>query len=920
MLRAVNRSALFGIAALSCLAGCGGGASPPSSPATPSPQAGASATLASGGSGDEPHPSLRLPTDVHPTAEGIALTIRPDEASFSGSVDIDVTLDHARRSVWLHARGLHVTNASLTPPSGAPIAATWADEDDHGLGRLVLAGEAPAGSARIHVEFDAPFVAGNMGLFKVKEAGTAYAFTQFEAIDARRAFPCFDEPSYKIPFTVTLDVPEGDQAITNTPETSRAPAAPGVTRVRFATTRPLPSYLIAFAVGPLDVVKAADVPPNAVRARPLPLRGVTPKGRGPEMAYALAHVGEILTALEGTFGIAYPYEKMDILAVPDMSGAMENAGAVTFEEQYLLFDPKTAPVWQRSGFAMVVAHEFSHQWFGDLVTMAWWDDTWLNESFAEWMGYRISQQWDPSLEGDLELADETQAAIGADSLVSARQIHQAITSSDDIENAFDNITYQKGASVIAMFERWLGPDVFMKGVRQHLAQHAYGNAVLGDFLGALSAASGRDVATPYGTFLDQPGVPYLEAAVVCDPGAARLHLRQSRFLPQGSTGDPNRTWQVPVCAKIPDGKATREACTLLTSTEGDLALGATCPAWVLPNAHGTGYYRFALSPADLAKVRTTALPSLDTRERIALGNSLRAGFNHGSTHFADVLDASAPLVDDPDERVAHEPMGWVGMAHDWLALDPARPHVEAYARRLVARPFAKLGWTRGKNELPATTKRRSALIDFLVGTARDPAVRAEAKRRGLAYVGFGTDGAVHRDAVDENLAGNALWVVGQEATPAQFDALVALLSKTQDDVLRERILGALGAARDPQLASRARDLSLDEHIRYSEMLTPLWSQMNDVETREAAWTWIKAHWDALAARTSNVAFQGLQLLALPGSFCDAEHEKDVATFLEPRAAKLDGGPRAARKTIEEIHLCVAKRTVEEANVRAFFAK
>jgi alanyl aminopeptidase len=871
--------------------------------------------------GSEARPALRLPADVHPLAEAIELTVRPEQDRFSGRVDIDVQLDHARRVIWLHSRGLHVSAVTVTANGAAPIPATWGDEDEHGLGRLSLAAEAPSGRAKIHLEFDAPFVAGNKGLFKVTAGGHPYAFTQFEAIDARRAFPCFDEPAFKIPFTVTLVVPEGEAAITNATEIERTPGGAGLSRVRFGATKPLPSYLVAFAVGPLDVVKAPDVPPNAVRSRPLPLRGVASKGRGPELTYALAHAGEILSALEVYFGTEYPYEKMDVLAVPDLSGAMENAGAVTFDEPLLLLDPKTAALRQRLDFAEVVAHEFSHQWFGDLVTMTWWDDTWLNESFAEWMGFKIAQQWDPSLQADLEFANGTQRAIGTDSLVSARQIHQPIASSDDIENAFDGTTYQKGGSVIAMFERWLGPEVFQKGVRLHLSQHRYASATVDDFLGALSTAAGRDVATSYRTFLDQPGVPFIEAAVQCGAGAPQVHLKQSRFLPQGSAGDPAKLWQVPVCARYEAGGAVKESCTLLTAAEGDLPLDtATCPTWVLPNAHGTGYYRFSLASADLAKLRATGISALDTREKMAFGNSLRAGFNHGTTSFGDVLLAAAPLASDLDTHVAEEPRGFVGLAHEWLMGDPARPRVEAYARKLGAGIFAKLGWNKRKGEDDRAMTRRRDTLQFLVETGRDPDLRAEAKRRGAAYLGYGKDNALHHDAVDENLTGTALWVAGQEADARFFDALLATLGKTQDDILRGRLLGALSAAKDPKLAARARDLVLDERVKYTEMLQPLWVQTGQPETREAAWTWLKEHWDAVVARISNVGFESVQLVSLPSSFCDETHEHEVLTFLKDRLAKIDGGPRVLAKTVEQIHLCADKRKAEEPNARAFFTK
>ncbi len=902
----------WGVAACGAPAGHGPAATPA--------QASVPASSAAGTGEAEAHPGLRLPGDVRPTAETIELTIDPAREGFSGKVDIDVDLAQRRESIWLHARGLHVASANVTPDGAAAIAARWTDEDDHGLGRLALSGAVPAGHARIHLEYEGPFTAGTQGLFRPKQAGVGYAFTQFEAIDARRAFPCFDEPGFKIPFTVTLDVPQGNEAISNTPEIKRAPADGGLVRVSFAQTRPLPSYLVAFAVGPLDVVKAPDVPPNAVRSRPLPLRGVATKGRGPELAYALAHVGELLSALEGYFGIEYPYEKMDVLAVPDMGGAMENAGAVTFEEDLLLIDPKTAPVSQRRAFAEVVAHEFAHQWFGDLVTMAWWDDTWLNESFAEWMGVKIADRWDPTLHSDLTLASGMQEAIGTDSLVNARQIHQPIASSDDIENAFDDATYEKGGSVIAMFERWLGSDVFQRGVQRHLSQHRFGNATVDDFLGALSSAAGRDVSTPYRTFLDQPGVPFIEAAVQCSDGAPRLHLKQSRFLPLGSTGDAAKQWQVPVCARYASAAgATKEACTLLAAAEGDLPLeGPTCPAWVFPNARGMGYYRFSLASADLANLRSRAIPALDTRERMALGNSLRATFSRGMAPFGEVLQVATVLADNPDEHVAEEPTGFVATAYEWLHADPVRPRIEAFARKMLGSQLGKLGWTKRKGEPETAVGLRAHVLGFLAEVGQHPAVRAEAKRRAAAYIGFGKDGAIHRDAVDENLAGTALAVAAEDADAPMIDALVASYLKAQDDELRGTLLGSLSRVRDPALGARVLGLVLDDRVKYTEMLTPLWGQFSAPETREAAWKWLKEHWDAVAARSSAAMFSGVQLLGMPQAFCDEAHAAEVATFFEGRAAKVEGGPRVLAKTLEAIRLCTAKRSATEADARRFF--
>ena len=629
-------------------------------------------------------PDLRLPGDTRPSAETLSLAIDPTRELFVGTADISITLDRPRRTIWLHGQGLQVARATVASVGGdgrPAEPAVWQQRDDKGTASLTLAKPVAAGRAVIHVEYDAPFTTKLEGLFKVTQTGVPYAFTQFENIAARRAFPCFDEPGFKIPWDVTLEVPSDAKAIANTREIAREESGTSVL-VHFATTLPLPSYLVAFAVGPLDVVSAPEIPPNAVRHRALPLRGVTTHGRGKEIAYALAHTGEILAILEQYFGLEYPYDKLDILAVPDMDGAMENAGALTFNDWLLLFDPKTAPSRQTRSYADVMAHELAHQWVGDLVTASWWDDIWLNEAFATWMEGKAADAWDPRTDAATIVLDGIQDAMGSDSLVSARSIRQPVTSVDDIANAFDNITYSKGGAVLGMFERWVGAAAFQRGLHAYLAQHRLGSATADDFLGAESAAAGRDVKTPFHTFLDQPGVPFVEAAVRCD-GPARLHLRQTRYLPLGSSGDAGRTWQIPICARYGVGQAVMEACTLLAAAEADLELGARCPDWVFPNSGALGYFRFALAPGDLARLRASGFSRLTAHERVALGNSVRAALGRGALPVGDALDAEVPLASDPHPNVAAEPMGILRQARQWLYRDPLRTAVELYARDSV---------------------------------------------------------------------------------------------------------------------------------------------------------------------------------------------------------------------------------------------
>jgi alanyl aminopeptidase len=866
-------------------------------------------------------PKVRLPDDTRPIDETLEIRIVPSDERFSGIAEITVEVGRARSVIWLHGRDLHVSRATVTPDGGAAIDATWEQKHHSGMGSLTMARAIPAGRAKVRIEYDAPLAKALKGLYRAKQAGESYAFTQFEALGARQAFPCFDEPGFKIPFSITLVVPSGAQAIANTKE-SPAVADGAMKRVKFAPTLPLPSYLVAFAVGPLDIVPVADIPPNAVRKRPLQLRGVAAKGRGPEMAYALAHTGEILTKLEEYFGIEYPYDKLDILAVPDKDGAMENAGAVTFREYLVLMDEKTAPIGQKRAFAGVMAHELAHMWFGDLVTMNWWDDIWLNEAFATWMGNKAADMWDPKLKMDVSLLGGVQGAMGTDSLVAARAIRQPILTTHDIENAFDGITYQKGGGVLGMFERWIGHEAFQRGVHNYLDGHRFGSAGADDFLAALSTAAGKDVKAPFHTFLDQPGVPFVEVEMKCDAGVApRAHMKQSRFFPIGSSGDAAHTWQIPVCARYGVGKETKEACTLLTEKEGDLTIpGAACPDWIFPNAHAAGYYRFSLASADLDKLRKGGVAALKTREKIAFGNSLRAGYNRGTVPFADALGAASTLAGDENAQVAGESMGYVSSAREWFTKDPKdaplRAKVEAYGRSLYAKAYAHLGWTRAKGEDDDAMTLRQSVISFLAFTARDPAVRAEAKKRGLAYV---KDGAIHRDAVDANLAGIALAVAGEEADAKLFDSLVAQLGKTVDDELRGRLLWAIGSAKDPALAARARDLALDPSLRTNEVMSTLWAQIGALETRDATWEWMKSHYDALTARISS-HHGGARVIGAGGNFCDEAHAADVDAFFAKRADGIEGGPRVLASTLEGIRLCVARRAAQEPSARTTFGK
>jgi alanyl aminopeptidase len=863
-----------------------------------------------------PLPGIRLPRDVVPSRYELALTIDPRRESFSGAADIYVTLSRSMRVIYLHGQELRVSDATIWPSEGGSHRAEWRVVDEEsGVAALVFDRDVPAGRARIHIAYEAAFDRTLEGLYRVEAGGEHYAFTQMEPLAARKAFPCFDEPGWKTPFEVRITARDGDSVIANAPATS-SEVTGELRRWEFARTEPLPTYLVAFAVGPFDVVEAPPIPPSDVRDRPLPFRAVAPRGQGARLQYALTHTPRIVASLERYFGIAYPYAKLDILAVPDFgAGAMENAGAITFRDNFLLISGDDAPIRQRRGFAYIMAHELAHQWFGNLVTMEWWDDLWLNEAFATWMETRTVADVFPEHSPDIAEMHTFVEAMDADALVSARQIRQPIREDGDIFNAFDSITYSKGASVLSMFERWIGADTFRRGVQSYLAEHRHGSATSADLFTALSAQAQRDVGAPFGTFIDQRGAPLVEAAPSCDAGRGRLTLRQSRYAPLGSRATGEARWQIPICVRYGVGRAAHRECTLLTEQESTIDLSAGCPAWVLPNAEGGGYYRFSMPAADLVAL---ARAPLTPRETIAYAEAIGASFEAGRISYADALTAMQPLAASQDRHIARAPMGLYELAIRHLLTTEAQARARARASRTYAPHARRLGWRPRPNETPDVALMRAEVLSFLAFTAEDAGVRAEALRRGRAYVGFGGDGAIHPEAVPVDLASLSLRVAAEEGDAAFFDHLLGLFVAQTEPVVRNTLLGALSSVDAPELRARALDLALDPRLRVNEVDAPLYIQAYDPEGRDIAWAWLRAHYDAVAARVGPTGAGYSPYLA--GGFCEAARVEEVRAFFTPHMESTQGGARNLEATIETIELCAARREHARATVEQAFAR
>ncbi len=491
-------------------------------------------------------PSGQLAKTVIPTHYDLALTVFPDQERFQGRVAIDVEIREPTTLIWLHGYGLNVTTASLALANGRKLVGGYKQINDDGVAQVQLPERVEPQHARLLFEYDAPLITTDLeGLYRVQQGKDWYAFTQFEAIAARHCFVSFDEPAFKATFAVSLTVRAEHRALANTPQVGEERLTGNTKRVQFPTTKKIPTYLVALAVGPLDVVEAEPIPLNSVRQVPVPLRGIAARGQGTRLAYALKHTGRLLKILEEYVGIAYPFQKLDIVAVPKFGGgAMGNVGLITFRDRILMVDEVTASVNQKQPFAYYMAHELAHQWFGNPVTMPWWDDLWLNEAFATWLEYRVVEAFDPSTKARVGQLKDILETMDEDSLLSTREIRQPIVTAHDIDNAFDGITYSKGGGVISMFERFLGAEQFQKGVRHYLNKFSYQVADTEQFLAALSSGSGKDISDSFRTFLVQPGVPLVEFQPSCNNGTASVLLRQSRYIPFGSNAPSDRIWQV----------------------------------------------------------------------------------------------------------------------------------------------------------------------------------------------------------------------------------------------------------------------------------------------------------------------------------------------------------------------------------------
>ena len=853
-------------------------------------------------------PAVKLGNEVQPRHAVLDLNLSPEKPDFSGKVTFDISINQSVDHFWLNATELTISEATLSQ-NGKSQKAEIIPGDEDFVG-FQFPAPLQTGAARLTITFSGKVnQKSSEGIFQSNTKDDKYVFTQFEAISARRAFPCFDQPNFKIPWQLTLHVPQSDSAVANTKVLKESPESSGTKAVQFTETKPLPSYLVAFGVGPFEYVDAGTTGVSHV-----PVRIVVPKGTKDRAKFAASISAEILTREEKYFGIPFPYDKSDQLAIPlSFGGAMENPGLVTYDANIILAPAGQESLQHQREYASIAAHELAHQWTGDLVTMEWWNDVWLNESFATWMASKLLAEWKPEWNTRADDQDARQGAMLQDTKTTARRINQPVNNKDDIANAFDGITYEKGGSVLATFENAIGPENFRRAMHNYLTAHAFGNATTDDFLSALAAASKPEYATAFRTFLDQIGVPELKTTLACSEGKNPvIHVEQQRLLPLGSTGDVHATWGVPFCVAYSNGNGRAQSCKLITKEQDDLELqGSGCPSWYLGNAKEIGYYEAQYDSKALSSLLDHR-NELSLAEQVGVLGDLDTLEETSQMPWDAGLDLVGKLKDDKNPKIVLAAVNLSGIPLMYIEDNDLQNYTNFVEATFGPRARA-LGWLPKPGESEEEQLERPQLVGFVARLGKDPQLLAEARRLADSWM------ANHK-SVPADVAGSVLRSAARYGDAAFYDKVLAAAKAETDPTFKPRLIGTLGSFIDPKLVERSLDLAFSGTFDARLSINIVFATLGQPSTARISYQYVREHYDAVKAKLpSSVDSDYASFLPFlaSASTCSDQGETEAREFFEPRMKGVVGGPRQLASALEQIHLCAAAKPNAAKEIASF---
>jgi aminopeptidase N len=830
----------------------------------------------------------RLPELARPV--NYKLTFAPDfgNNTFSGQETIALQVLKPTSEIVLNAAQIDFLSASIKSGGAAQEAKVTLDKDRQ-MATLAVGKTLPAGPATIEIHYNGILNDELRGFYLGKDSqGRKYAVTQFEATDARRAFPSFDEPAYKATFDITVIADKKHVALSNAKVLSDTPGpAEGKHTVKFATSAKMSSYLVAIAVGEFEAMEG--------EADGIPIRVWGPPGTKQLDSFALDSAKSFMHYFNDYFGIRYPFEKLDLIGLPDFAaGAMENTGLITFREALLQIDEKHASVKLKREVSDVVSHEMAHMWFGDLVTMQWWDDIWLNEGFATWMSPKPVAAWKPDWHVELQTVSDTIASLDVDSLQHTRPIRQAAETPDQIQELFDGIAYGKTAAVLRMLEAYLGPDSFRDGVRQYLKEHAYGNATATDFWTTLAKVSGKPVDRVMRTFVQQAGPPFVAVQAQCEAGTTHVALRQQRYLfdrEMFNREQSKELWQIPVCLKEGSTTSSGKTCRLLTEKEARFDLPG-CGNWTLSNAAAEGFYRSGYEASNVRAIAKEIEPGLTPAERIMLLGDVWAEVRVGRQTVTDYLALVEGLKNETSRPVVSEMLSQIEFIGQYLTSDSDQPQFQGWVRQALAPSIRRLGFEPKPGESEEDRQLRGRVLQVAGVTGSDPEV--------LAWARTWTDQALESNgAVDNSIADAAMSLAARDGNSALYDRLVEKEKQATTPEEFYVYLHALRSFRDPSLIERALNRALSPEVRSQDAVGVISQIMDRPEGTQLAWEFTKSHWSEIEKMMGG--FAGARLVEATSSFCSAEQRDQVQKFFSTH--RVASAERGLQQSLESISNC-----------------
>ncbi len=837
--------------------------------------------------------AFRLPGDVRPREVDIVVEVDPArDDRFRGEVGIEIEIERPRRKIELHAAELRVSHPRLRL-GGRELRGRIVPHPERQTIEVFFDRRLPPGSVRLELRFAGRLRKDLCGLYGASAGGRNYAFTQLEAAEARKFFPCFDEPAMKARFRLSVTTAAENAVLSNSPIERSEPHPDGRKTIHFRQTPLLSTYLVALAVGELAHSEPVVVGDTEIRVWHLP-------GKEGLTSDALEIARETLTRLERYFDLPYPYEKLDLLAVPDFEfGAMENAGAVFFRETLLLMDPETVTLAEKKRAAEVICHELAHMWYGNLVTMAWWDDLWLNEAFATWMAFAIVDEWKPEWKMWLDFLHHRAAALDLDSLSHTHPIYTRVRTPEDANANFDLITYEKGAAVVRMIERYLEPLIFRAGVRRYIRRHRESNTVAADLWNTLSEASGKEVAPIVRAWIEQSGFPVVELKRVDNGGREEFELRQERFYQSppaaGARGNEKvseEVWPVPWVARLGSSASSEEAGVvrhLLTERTTRVPVPEGDWRFVYGNADEGGFFRPLHGPGELRDLLQN-LSSLDALERLGLVDHQWALVRAGRVPLASAIDLAAALSEDHDPDVLlalRRPLSHLATR---LAPDTAPELAERMRGWIVSRfepVLEDLGWDPHPEESDRERLRRAGLLSIVGEIARAENVLETASDRCRRYLS-------DRTSLDPNLADAVVTMSAIRGDAALYEAFLTAMRTARTPQEQRRFLLALGDFEDPRLFRRSLELLLGEEVATQDVVFLLTRLFGNRAAREPTWAFVQRRFSRLKRRMPPLLAK--RLIEATPALGTPSYRREVARFF--REHPLPAGERTLRQALE----------------------